>query len=146
MKHLFNESIAKFVYLRNKDKKTLDVFLIEEDRIRNTIINILSREGTHVSMAPRSNIYMITNKLIDFDVLIDGQAEIIKITEKPSKYGWQFRETFISEMINLAIDWIEKDRTKRREKVFNYEMELLSDINSRIDTLPILAEDPKILI
>lgn len=124
--------------LNIKKKHTVtsaDVYLVEENDIKKTIINLLKKKGTHVSMAPLSKLYIITNDLIDFNILIDGSAELIKATEKDTKYGWKFRESFINNMIDLAIAWIEKDRAIKIKKIFESEMSILVHFNEVINTL-----------
>ena len=127
--------------------KPEDLFIVEENGIRDLIINILKKENTRVSMAPKSQVYIITNDVIGFNILIDGHAELIKTNttnEKLSKNGWKFREAFISEMIDLAIDWIENDRLIKIKKTFTSEMNLLKEMNDIVDTLKDVIEEVKL--
>lgn len=108
----------------------------EETKVKECVINILKKENTRVSMAPLSKKYFISNKDIELHILIDGSAEVVKTTNHKFKYGWKFREEFINNLIDLAIDWIEKDRKQIEEDIFVNEINLLTDINNSISSLP----------
>ena len=117
-----------------KTKK--DIVTVEEQKIKDTIVSILKKENTKVSMAPLSKKYFITNKDIELNILVDGGAELIKTANHKFKYGWKFRETFINQMINLVIAWIEADRAVIESEIFVNEVNLLNDISTLINTLP----------
>ena len=113
-----------------------DIVSVEEQKIKETIISILKKENTKVSMAPLSKKYFITNKDIELNILIDGAAELVKTANHKFKYGWKFREAFINQMINLVIAWIEADRAIIESEIFVNEVNLLNDISNLINTLP----------
>ena len=118
-----------------KNKKE-DIVSVEEQKIKDTIVSILKKENTKVSMAPLSKKYFITNKDIELNILVDGGAELIKTANHKFKYGWKFREAFINQMINLVIAWIEADRAVIESEIFVNEVNLLNDISTLINTLP----------
>ena len=72
-----------------KTKK--DIVTVEEQKIKDTIVSILKKENTKVSMAPLSKKYFITNKDIELNILVDGGAELIKTANHKFKYGWKLR-------------------------------------------------------
>ena len=113
-----------------------DIVTVEEQKIKDTIVSILKKENTKVSMAPLSKKYFITNKDIELNILVDGGAELIKTANHKFKYGWKFREAFINQMINLVISWIEADRAIIESEIFVNEVNLLNDISTLINTLP----------
>jgi hypothetical protein len=113
-----------------------DIVTVEEQKIKDTIVSILKKENTKVSMAPLSKKYFITNKDIELNILVDGGAELIKTANHKFKYGWKFREAFINQMINLVIAWIEADRAVIESEIFVNEVNLLNDISTLINTLP----------
>jgi hypothetical protein len=113
-----------------------DIVTVEEQKIKDTIVSILKKENTKVSMAPLSKKYFITNKDIELNILVDGGAELIKTANHKFKYGWKFREAFINQMINLVIAWIEADRAIIESEIFVNEVNLLNDISTLINTLP----------
>ncbi len=116
--------------------RTESTVTIEEKKIKENIVELLNKENTIVRMAPLSKKYFIINKDIELNILIDGDAELIKTANHKFKYGWKFRETFINQIIKLVIDWIEKDRAAIETDIFINEINLLDDIKSLIDTLP----------
>lgn len=119
-----------------KKEKKEDIVSIEEQKIKETIVSILKKENTKVSMAPLSKKYFITNKDIELNILVDGSAELIKTANHKFKYGWKFREAFVSQMIDLVIDWIEEDRAIIESEIFLNEVNLLNSITTLINTLP----------
>lgn len=126
----------------NKKEK---VVTIEEQKIKDCITNLLKKESTKVIMTPLSKKYFIINEDIGLNVLIDGDAELVKTANHKFKYGWRFREDFIDQMIEIVIDWIEKDRAKIEKDLFINEVNLLNDINNLINTLPDkVVVDPKV--
>lgn len=125
----------------NKKEK---VVTIEEQKIKDCITNLLKKESTKVIMTPLSKKYFIINEDIGLNVLIDGDAELVKTANHKFKYGWRFREDFIDQMIEIVIDWIEKDRAKIEKDLFINEVNLLNDINSLINTLPDKVVDVKV--
>lgn len=125
----------------NKKEK---VVTIEEQKIKDCITNLLKKESTKVIMTPLSKKYFIINEDIGLNVLIDGGAELVKTANHKFKYGWKFREDFINQMIDIVIDWIEKDRAKIEKDLFINEVNLLNDINSLINTLPDKVVDVKV--
>jgi hypothetical protein len=120
--------------------KPVDMFITEEDAIKAEIIKILTKKGTQVKMAPRSNKFFIINDLIKVKMMINGDAEFIKMSNHDWKYGWKFRSDFINEVIELAIDWIELDRAKEEKESFENEIELIKKIGGIIDTLDTLDD------
>lgn len=128
-------------WFNKKDK----VGTIEEQKIKDCITNLLKKENTKVIMTPLSKKYFIINEEIGLNVLIDGDAELVKTANHKFKYGWKFRQSFINQMIDIVIEWIENDRAKIEKDLFINEVNLLNDINSLINTLPDKPiVDPKI--
>lgn len=118
---------------------------IEEKKISDCITNLLKKENTKVIMAPNTRKYFIINEDIGLNVLIDAGAELVKTANHKFKYGWKFRGEFINQMIDIVIDWIEKDRARIEKELFVNEVNLLNDINTMIDTLPDkVIVDPKV--
>jgi hypothetical protein len=131
-----------FTFNKKKDSvKATDKYITEENEIRICIVELLKKKETRVSMAPISQKYFILNKSIDFCILVDGSAELVKTTNHKFKYGWKFREAFINELIKLIIDWIENDRSKIEKEIFINEMNLLTDIKSLISSLDNTTEE-----
>ena len=118
--------------LFKSSKKEVVLVTDEEVLIDGIIRDILTKEGTRVSMAPRSNKYFITNKDIELNILIDGAAELVKTANHKYKYGWKFRNVFIGHLINQVIDWIEKDRSEIELEIFQNEVNLLNDISKLV--------------
>ncbi len=113
-----------------------DIVSIEEQKIKDMIVSILKKENTKVNMAPSSQKYFIINKDIELNILIDGNAELVKTANHKFKYGWKFRGEFINQMIALVIAWIEADRAVMESEIFLNEVNLLNDIGNLINTLP----------
>ena len=113
-----------------------DIVSIEEQKIKEMIVSILKKENTKVNMAPLSKKYFIINKDIELNILVDGSAELVKTANHKFKYGWKFRGEFINKMIDLVIDWIEKDRASIESEIFLNEINLLNNIDTLINTLP----------
>lgn len=136
-KYLWNGAEAQM-------SKPVDMFIAEENAIKNEIVKILKKKDTHVSMAPRSNKFFIVNKSIKVKMLINGDAEFIKMSNHDWKYGWKFRSDFINNVIKLVIDWIEEDRTRMEHESFEDEIGLIKKIGGLIDSLD--DAEPKKLV
>lgn len=114
----------------------VDTVSIEESKILELVVNILKKENTKVSMAPLSKKYILKNKDIQLNILIDGSAELVKTSNHKFKYGWKFRGDFINKLVNIVIDWLEKDRLREEREIFINEINLLNDISVLINGLP----------
>lgn len=117
-------------------KKEFKLADIEEQKIKDSVVNLLKKESTKVIMAPSSRKYFIRNEEIGLNILIDCGAELVKTANHKFKYGWKFRGEFINHLTTIIIDWIEKDRAQIEQELFINEINLLNDINSLINTLP----------
>ena len=127
-----------WAYLWNVDdneKKIGQLSLNEEQAIKDMINNILSKEGVIVSMAPKSNKYYIIHKEIQVNILINGAAELVKISNHDWKYAWKFRNSFINELIDLVVKKIEEDRFQLESEIFENEISLINKINTMIGSL-----------
>jgi len=135
-----------FTFNKKKDSvKATDKYITEENEVRICIVELLKKKDTRVSMAPISQKYFILNKTIDFCILVDGSAELVKTTNHKFKYGWKFRQDFINELIKLIIVWIENDRSEIEKEIFINEMNLLSDIKILIGTLENITTEPEFI-
>lgn len=124
-------------FFGNKKKVAeVDTVSIEESKILELIVNILKKENTKVSMAPLSKKYILKNKDIELNILIDGDAELVKTSNHKFKYGWKFRGDFINQLVKIVIDWLEVDRLREEREIFINEINLLNDISILIDKLP----------
>lgn len=121
-----------------KKEKPLDKYVIEENKVRERIKALLGKKGIEVSMGANSKKYIITsppmaNPNDEITIIVDGGAETIKFSNHYYKYGWKYTDSFINEMIQLCLDWIDADRVAKLEKVHANEMALLDLIGAKIE-------------
>lgn len=109
-----------------------DNFLTKEDNVKDIVRSVLSKKGTYVSMAPRSNKYFIVNSTIDIKILIDGAGQSISANIEGYNHTWNFREKFIEDVTEITIDWIEEDRDVMMNEYFKNDLTIMSKIKSAI--------------
>lgn len=119
----------------NTEKKLGALSLDEEKAVKEQIIKILNKKGVVVSMAPNSKKYFIIHEGIGVNILINGSAELVKISNHDWKYGWKFTNSFINSLIDIVIEKIEADRFQLENKIFENEITLIAKIGNMIDTL-----------
>ncbi len=95
---------------KNTEKQLGALSLNEEKAIKEQIAKILNKKGVVVSMAPNSKKYFIIHKEIGVNILINGSAELVKMSNHDWKYAWKFTNSFINDLIDMVIDKIEADR------------------------------------
>lgn len=119
----------------NTEKKIGALSLNEEKAIKELIIKILNKKGVVVSMAPNSKKYFIIHKEIKVNILINGSAELVKMSNHDWKYAWKFTNSFINSLIDLVIAKIEEDRFQLENEIFENEINLINKIGGSIDKL-----------
>ena len=109
--------------------------LNEEQAVKDAITNLLNKKGVIVSMAPNSKKYFVIHKDIGVNILINGNAELVKFSNHDWKYAWRFTNSFINELTNLVIEKIEADRLQLEMEIFENEITLIKKIDMLINSL-----------
>lgn len=120
---------------KNTEKQLGALSLNEERAIKQQIAKILNKKGVVVSMAPNSKKYFIIHKEIGVNILINGNAELVKMSNHDWKYAWKFTNSFINSLIDMVIDKIEADRFQLENQIFENELNLINKIGGLIDNL-----------
>lgn len=120
---------------KNTEKQLGALSLNEERAIKEQIAKILNKKGVVVSMAPNSKKYFIIHKEIGVNILINGNAELVKMSNHDWKYAWKFTNSFINSLIDMVIDKIEADRFQLENQIFENELNLINKIGGLIDNL-----------
>ena len=110
----------------------VDNFLAKENSVKDIVRDVLSKKGTYVSMAPRSNRYYIVNLSIDIKIMIDGGGQSISASIEGCNHTWNFREKFIEDITNITVDWIELDRDIMQDEYFRNDLTIMNKIKSAI--------------
>jgi hypothetical protein len=133
--------------LGKKKEKEFETVSNEETILKKRILTILKKKGTKVIvLAPLSSRFIITNKLININFLVDGDAELIKMSGNSGFINKSFdvkskstihklRGEFIDQIIKVILVWIEKDREKLEKLLFD-ETSILEYVGELIDGLP----------
>lgn len=118
--------------------KPTDIFIAKENSVKEIILDTLSRKGTYVSMAPRSNKYFIINDSIGIKIMVNGTEECVRANISGNNHTWNFRQSYISGLIDTIIDWIEEDRDGLETDYFRNDMVIISSLKEAI-----LKAEPK---
>jgi len=105
----------------------------KENQIFSIVLKMSNHKDTLILMDPLRDVYYMDNKKLNYFVLVSTDS--IKITNHRFYYTNQICFKFgelLLEKIKIAIS---KDRKKIEDEIFKNEMNLLTDIDSKLDTL-----------
>lgn len=143
-----------FGFSKEKEKE-FETVSNEETILKKRILTILKKKGTKVIvLTPLSSRFIITNKLININFLVDGDAELIKMSGNSGFINKSFdvkskstihklRGEFIDQIIKVILIWIEKDREKLEKLLFD-ETSILDYVGELIDGLPNVEENTEV--
>jgi hypothetical protein len=104
----------------------------KENQIFSIVVKMANHQDTLILMDPLREVYYMDNKRMNYFVMVT--SDIIKITNHKFYYTNQINLKFsdiLVEKIKLAIS---RDRKKVEEEMFKNELNLLTDIDSNMDT------------
>jgi hypothetical protein len=104
----------------------------KENQIFSIVVKMANHQDTLILMDPLRDVYYMDNKRMNYFVMVS--TDIIKITNHKFYYtnqiSFKFSETLIKK-IKLAIS---KDRQRVEREMFRNELNLLTDIDSKMAT------------
>lgn len=104
----------------------------KENQIFSIVVKMANHQDTLILMDPLRDVYYMDNKRINYFIMVSSY--IIKITNHKFYYTNQINFKFsdiLIEKIKLAIS---KDRKKVEDEMFKNELNLLTDIDSKMAT------------
>lgn len=104
----------------------------KENQIFSIVVKMSNHQDTLILMDPLRDVYYMDNKRMNYFVMVS--SDIIKITNHKFYYTNQINFKFsdvLIEKIKLAIS---KDRQRVEQEMFKNELNLLTDIDSKMAT------------
>lgn len=130
MGHPRRETMSFINYIRDalipKYKPSQNEVLVME-----IIESLFNSKGTECITAPISGKYYITNKKLQYWVMVSGN--FITITNHRFTYTINLSVLFYDSLVKIIKDFIEKDREKFEKDVFKNELDLLNNIKKFIN-------------
>lgn len=112
----------------------------KENQIFSIVVKMSNHQDTLILMDPLRDVYYMDNKRMNYFVMVS--SDIIKITNHKFYYTNQINFKFsdvLIEKIKLAIS---KDRQRVEREMFKNELNLLTDIDSKMATNRPRHEEP----
>jgi hypothetical protein len=104
----------------------------KENQIFSIIVKMANHQDTLILMDPLRDVYYMDNKRINYFVMVS--CDIVKITNHKFYYTNQISFNFSDVLIKKIKLAISKDRKKVEDEMFKNELNLLTDIESKMAT------------
>jgi hypothetical protein len=104
----------------------------KENQIFSIIVKMANHQDTLILMDPLRDVYYMDNKRINYFVMVS--CDIVKITNHKFYYTNQISFNFSDVLIKKIKLAISKDRKKVEDEMFKNELNLLTDIESKMVT------------
>lgn len=125
------------IKIKESLKRVKEVFIPKEELseqetvVYRTIQKACSDIDTQYRIAPISQTYFIENPRVH--LMIKLNIREIKVKNGVYSYGYTFSANFHESVIEMVEEFIEKDREKFNQQFFREEMDLLKQVELRLE-------------